>query len=341
MPSVLGMTGFEGGQTTRDRLIVINAGSYFTTPVATASPSARAWGASNASARAPWYDDPNATIFEPSGAEYWYHYRYYSTSVGAGQLLGVGRNGSRLIEVGFSATNQPTIVVAGVTRATAASYAQSASVWGRYHVRVTGHTTGSVVSVYADGNLTTPVVSYTLIAADQTALGAIGKPNEFRFALRNGDNSGRVDDLVAWDPLAAGFIGMAYFVSCGIKGQVFTGAGAEAAWSGTYADIDEIPASDADKISATAVGQESSFTKPAVVEPNVFAVKVNARVTRVGTAAGANLAIKVREGASVVSKTMAAPGDGDVSAIFETNAAGAAWSPVTYDASRIGFASVT
>jgi hypothetical protein len=341
MPFVLGMTGFEARATARDRLTVVSGtASYDTSNLPPDSPSATSF--SGVSFRAPWYNDPAAALFVPSTDEFWFHGRYRSngnTVFNSTIRLGVGTSGSEYIVLSTeNSTLKLTLRVAGAVVATATSAAMSIGTFERLHVHVTGALAGDQVLVYMDGDLSTPVLSYTLVGGDATALGTLGLPNEFSAAVRSGD---QIDDLVAFDPAAVGFPGIEHFISCGIKGQVVTGDGAEADWSGSYADIDERPASDTDKITAAAVGDESSFTKPAIGEPNVFAVKVMARVTRTGTTAGSNLTTKINDGAVSDEVTMAAPGDGDVQYIFDTAADGGAWSPMKYDATRIAFIAAT
>lgn len=344
MPYFLGGRGFPCRSTARDRLIVTaGSASYGTATPPPESLSSTYISGGSLAFRAPWYDDVTATRFEPSGEELWFHARYRTTTnSGNNSLLriGVARNGTEYVSISAeNSTNKLTIRVAGTVRATAASAALSLSTWERLHVQITGDDAGDQVLVYMDGDLSTPVVSYTLIGADATALSGVGKPNEFLFV--NKASADDLDDLIAWDPLAAGFPGISYFVACSLADQVFTGNGAETGMAGSYTEIDERPASDTDKITASAVGQESSFTKAATTAPNVFAVQVYARVTRTGTSAGANLALKINDGTNDDEVIVPAPGDGDVSAIFETAPDGLAWSPVKYDATRIAFRSVT
>lgn len=345
MPAVLGMRGFGARNTDADRLtILVGPATYDTSNVPASGPSAVSIGGSSLAFRAPWYDDPNATQFEPSTSECWYHFQYYtglnSSTANDGLVIGLGSNGSEFVAVSAEdSTNKLTLRVGGVVRATAVSEAFSVGNWKRVHVHCEGWATGDEINVYANGNLATPVLTYTLILADETALGSIGvaEPNEFRVVLKSGDGNGRIDNLIAWDPQDADFQGIQFFGECGIKEQVFTGDGAETDWSGSYTDIDEVPYSDTDKITAAAPGDESSFTTPAIGEPNVFAVRMLARVTRTGTDAGSNIGLKANDGANDAGATMAAPADGHVEHIFQQAADGLDWSPTKRDATRFAF----
>lgn len=347
MPAILGMFGAEAKSSARDRITIITGSvTYETSSLPGNSSSAVLLSLDGGTPviRIPWYDDVNVTKFEPSGAQAWYHFRFKSSvnsSSNDGARLGLGRNGTEYISISFEdSTNKLTVRVAGTLRATATSAAISSNVWARIHVHIGGVTAGSVINVYMDGLLSTPVLSYTLIAADATNLSGIGKPNEFYFAGKPGAGD-KIDDLVAWDPLDAGFVGTSFIGEVSIKPKVFNADGSLSDWSGSYADIDELPASDTDKITAAAVGDASSFTKTAIAEDNVYAVKVLARVTRTGTDAGSNITIGVDDGVDNQSATMAAPADGDVWHIFQTGPDLNPWSPASFDASEIVFTAAT
>lgn len=345
MSYVLGGRGFSCRDASRDRLtVLVGFVTYDTSNLPPESLSSTSAGGSSLTFRAPWYNDVTAGQFEPSGEQVWFHARIYTTLNNANNgnmRVGLGRNGTEYVSVSAEAsTNKLTIRVAGTVRATAASAALSLSTWARIHVQITGDDAGDQIHVYTDGDLSTPVVSYTLIGADATALSGVGKPNEFLCATKAAAAE-RFDDLIAWDPLDPAFPGIEYFAACSLGDVVPTGNGPETGMTGGYTEVDERPASDADKITASAVGQETSLTKAATTAPNVFAVQVYARVTRTGTGAGSNLALKINDGTNDDEVIVPAPGDGDVSHIFEAAPDGLAWSPVKYNATRIAFRSVT
>lgn len=345
MPPILGATGFAARDDVDDRLIILGGALVYSTSVLPPESSSLTSlnGSGALSFRVPWHNDVAATQFEPSGEEIWFHARYRtgSTTTASQLRLGLGRNGTEYITISAQdGTNKITIRVAGVVRATAASAAFSVGNWARLHMHVTGDDAGEFVHVYLAGDLSTPVVSYTLIGADATALSGIGKPNEFSVVAVN--TAGQYfDDLIAFDPLDVDFPGIEHFSSCSIGEAAFTGNGAETGFTGSYTEIDERPFSDADKITASSIGLESTFTKAAISDPNVFAVKMIARVTRTGTAAGANLSLESKNGGDSEVVTVAAPGDGRVQHIFQKAPDALAWSPVKYDATRFGFVTVT
>ncbi|MEQ1494501.1 MAG: hypothetical protein ABL912_01905 [Novosphingobium sp.] len=346
MPAFLGITSFGGRDVNRDRIIV-GAGTvvYDTVNLPPDSSSSTSAGGNGVSLRIPWYDDETSGTFSPSTGEYWFHGRIFTALNNTNNdtlRLGVARNGSEHVTVSAEdSTNKLVIRVAGSIRATAASAALSVGTWARVHCHVSGVTAGSVVSVYMDGDLSTPVVTYTLIGADATALSAAGLPNEFMVVGKSGDGTGRFDDLFALDPIDAQAPGIQFLVSADIAEQVVNGAGSFTDWLGSYADIDERPASSADKIVASAVGETSSFVKAPIGQDNVFAVKVMVNMSRTGTAAGANVIIGTKEGADTEGRTVPAPGSGDVQAIFQVAPDGTAWSPTKYDATEIAFTSET
>lgn len=341
MPVVLGMFGAGARDTAADRIIVVSGSlNYDTIRLPTASSSSTSIGGNGTVFRVPWVDDATGTPFTPSTNEFWFHYQHLTNTNGTSndQLrLGVGRNGVELVAVSCEDnTNKLTIVVLGNVVALAAD-AFSVSNWKRLHVHVQGYGTGDLIGVYVDGNLTTPVMSYALSSGNAAALASAGKPDEFYVACKSGDSTQRVDDLFAIDPAAVGFPGIEFFASASILEQTPSGNGAENDWSGSFTDIDERPFSDADKRTAGAVGDEFSVVSGAVGQPNVFAVKVAARVTRTGTVAGTTLGLRVRDGTDTQEIQVPAPGAGHVQAIFDVAPDGFAWSPTKRDATRFGF----
>lgn len=349
MPFILGICGFEAQNTTRDR-ITISAGSplYSTTNLPSGTGSLAAIRGSSISIRVPWYDDGNAGVFEPSGDEFWFHGRYYnnnsSNASNDALRLGVGSSGTEFITVSSEDnTNLITIRVAGVVRATASLAVWSLATWHRVHIHVEGTSSGDDVHVYLNGNLSSPVVSYTLTGTDASNLAAVGtgKPNQFYFvAMPNGSES--VDDLVAWDPTDPAARPVAQMLELYLDTRRPTGNGAEQDWTGGYTAIDEVPNSDADKITSTAVDDYSTFTFAASSADNVIAVKVLARVTRTGTDAGANIGLLAINGAGTSEEgAIPAPGDGDVTVVFQQGPGTTDWTTTDFNATRFGVRSRT
>lgn len=346
MPFVMGCCGFGGRSTSRDRITVVSGTPVYDTGVLPPdSASSTSLRGSGIQVRIPWYDDTTSGRNQPTG-QFWFHGRLSDSTnntANDGLRFGVGRNGTELFTISAEDnTYRWTIRVVGQLRATATSAALSVGNWSRLHLHVSGYAEGDTVRVYADGNISSPVVSYTLTSDDESNLGGAGLyPNEFWFYVPTGHGACYADDLIAFDPTVAGAPAMARLIEPSVKEMVPTGNGDEQEWGGSYTDIDERPGSDTDKITATSVGQESNFTFGAVGEDNVFAAKLMARVTRTGTDAGSNLLLIEREGGSEDSVQVAAPGDGDVYHLFQTAPDGTDWSPVSFDASRFGFVSVT
>lgn len=347
MPAFLGICGFEGRSAAYDRLTVTNGTPAWDTSNIPAGGSLASMGGNTVRFRAPWYRDDTGGRWEPAACHVLMHAQYYTavnTTNNDGLRLGLGSDGDEYITVSAEdAGNKITIRVAGTLRATAASAAFGTSSWTRVHLLIEGQATGDVISVYTAGNLSTPAVTYTLIGADETALAAAGsgKPNEFYVEHKSGDSLGRCDDLFAVDLDHADAPATALLLEPAVVPRLPTGDGAEAEWSGAYSAIDEVPASDTDKVTSTAVGEESTFTHAAIAEDNVYAVKQVCRVTRTGTDAGANIALRARSATDVATTTVPAPGDGYVQWIYALDPDDAAWSPTTFDGARFGFRSET
>jgi hypothetical protein len=346
MPVVLGHTSFSMRSVAADRLTVTaGAAVYDTADRPSDSGSRTSLGGAGLAFRRPWFDDVNATTFEPSGAQVLFGVRLKTTVNDASNATlraGVARNGTEYITLSAQdGTNKVTLRVAGVVRATA-TVALTLSAWERLMVRVTGDEAGDVVHVYRAGNLSTPILSYVLVAADETALAAVGKPNEFVGACKTGAAGDRFDDFAAWDPAASGFPGLAYFAFWFITDQSPSGDGAEQDMTGSAEDIDELPPDAADGLVASTVGEESQFTHAAIGNAaNVFAVKLLAAVQCDGTGAGTQLELRDRDATHTQAVTVPAPADGFVEHTFETAPDGLPWTPAKYDATRFGFVSAS
>jgi hypothetical protein len=347
MPAWLGICGFEGQATAYDRITVSSGTAAYDAVSVPPGGSLYSCGGNGLSLRIPWHRDDTAGRWEPAACHVWMHASYITnvnTTNNDGLRIGLGSNGAEYITISAEdLTNKVTIRIAGTLRATAASGAFSTGTWERLHLFIEGQSTGDVVSVYMDGNLSTPVVTYTLVGADQTALAAVGsgKPNEFYMIAKSGDSTGRWDNLFALDADDVDMPNIDELLEPSVAPRRPTGDGTEQDWSGSYTDIDDVPASDADKCTSTAVGDESTFTHAAIAEDNVYAVKQILRVTRSGTDAGSNIALRSRSATDVASQTVPAPGDGYVQWIWEADPDDQPWSPVTFDAARLGFQTVT
>jgi len=338
---MMALLGFEGRDLARDQIIAtLNTPTYNTDVPGDSESSRSLLGQlfTQSEIRYPWKSGDGSTFNTPSGTVYWFGWRWKRTFNNTNNdvvRVGTEYNGTEGISVSLEDnTLKLTIRANGSVVATASIAALTLSAWARLSVKV-DHQVGGLVSVYFAGDHDTPVVEYTLTAPDVPA----SKPNGFQVRM----DSDYIDDMWAMDPAdGTGTVNPALLLQASIKGQVFTGDGNYTAWTGTYADIDELPASDADDIDVAAIDQRSSFTHPVIAVTTVLAVKVNARVTRTGTDAGAQIEVFAREGgADLDLGIQAAPGDGDITALMQTDRAGATWSATKYDATEFGVVSRT
>lgn len=344
--SILGMNGFEGRDGDLDGLITVSGNTQYTTTVPTGG-SQRSLQLQLDIHRMPWFSGEinTATYNEPSGSEYWFHYHQLWISNANNNdaiILGVSRGGSEVITYSHEdTTGEPTIRVAGVVRATASGATPSSGNWVRYHIHVEGHATGDTISLYADGVLTTPILTYTLIGADETSLAAIGKPNEF-YAEGSTASSTHIDNVFALDPndgVAPTNINL--LTDAHIEPSTLNADSATYTdWSGSYTDIDEVPPNDTDFISSTTVNEVSTFGHTTVSNPLVLFAQTKWRVTRTGTVAGSNM--QIRKASISTPATFAdesshvAPGDGNVLAQHHTAPDGSSWSKTLFDDTEFG-----
>lgn len=358
--SILGMTGFESytfsaGTTSArnnaanlmDRIVVLGGTLTRTATVPDTSPSTHALQCtSNDIGSIPWWNDAAGTRNEP-GTSFWFHGQARITTNGSTNndlcRWGTSSNDDEFITLSWEdGTTNVTLRVAGTVRVTS-SYASGIDSYVRYMVEVTGVTlTTHTVKVYVDGDLTAPIINYTLVAGDVSALAAIGSGNANGFYFRSGLTSVYLDDLWAMDPNdGTGATDPALFRDSGIRGQVATGDGSPLNWSdpgggtGSYVDIDRI--TDTDYISASATATESQFSHDSIAlnVERIGAVKVMAHVSQSDTSAGTQIGLGFDDGASTVQKDSAVPGAGYVTNIYDEKPGTGAWTPATYDASDL------
>lgn len=347
MGFILHCCGFGCRDVTRDRLSVVSGTvTYDQVNLPDVSESDTSAGGNGTQWRGPWHDDATAGRTEPTG-QFWLHMRYRTsnTTANGGLRLGVGSNSSEFVTLsGETTTNRVVLRVAGTVVATATSATFPADgTFSRVHVHMSGYSEFDTIRVYLAGNISTPVLDYTLTSGDEAALAAVGsgRPNEWYINCKSGDATQRVDDLIAFDPTASGAPSMSRLLEPSVAELIPTGNGAEQDWSGGYTDLDERPNNDADKITATAAGEVSTFTFPAIGAENVFGARLRSRVTRTGTDAGEHIGLIAINGSDDEQEDLDAPGDGDVEHIFQTAPDGSDWSPVSLDATRFGFVAVT
>lgn len=341
MPACLGMCSLGHQQDAANLLTIVGGTTTYSTadaPHAESPTTVTATGATTLEFRRPFYNHPGGTTFTPSDADgdIFFLYMYKSGANGANNntlKLGVGNGGTELFSVScVNTTGLVTIRVAGTVRATAAVAAISLNAWLLIHVRATGNKTGDTVSVYMNGDLSTAVVTYTLIAADQTNLAGL-KANEFR-ASTKASTAASLDKFgwfAAFDPNDANFSGSGIQAYAGfvVKEKRFASTIGTPTATGTHTNIDEAPPSNSDTVSFGAVGQTIKMGLDSTSDP-VFAMQVSLAIERGDTSAGVNMDIKIDDGVNNRTLTVPAPAAGGAVAVFDTDANSTAWNAAKY-----------
>lgn len=336
---IMGMNGFEAQRLEDDGVIQVSGTSalIYDTRVPVGSASLRSLEANGNVGVQPWISGEQAggTRIEPSGNEYWFHFEWQpDNNNNANNRIGVSRNQTQVVTIGKTTTDGfVTIYVANVLRATG-TVPFATKRFNRVHVFV-NQVAGGNVEVYFEGDLVTPVLTYTLVAGDISALP--GKPDEFYL---DGGRTGvsYIDDVFAMDPndgIAPTNIND--LANASVQPSYIDGNGFYTDWTGDFTDIDEVPADDADFIEATAINQASTFDCGNTTRDNVFFVQTKWRMTRTGTTAGSNVQIRQRLGVTDLDETITtAPGSGNVIQHHDTDATGAAWSVAGFNGSQFG-----
>jgi len=341
--SILGMQGFEAGREDDDNIIGNTLTYYSASGLPVGSASGRRGyivNKSTAPIRSPWVSGEvaGATPREPSTTVSWFHAHLSITQPNTKGYFGTGRSGAYVVTLGRGTGGTIRLFVGGSYAsprlvATSAVLGLSGS-WYRYHVYV-DQQLGGEIRVYLEGDLTTPVLTYTLVAGDILALS--GKPNEFIFQA-DGITGVSVDDLFALDPAdAIGVVDIQLLAAASVQPSYPLGNGFYTAWTGTFADIDGIPASDANFIDTAVVDQASTFNVTAASQAQVFFAQTKARMTRTGTVAGSQVQMRIREGITDKDEVLTtAPGSGNVHQQHHTAPDGTAWDKTKFDASQFG-----
>ncbi len=343
--SVLGCTGFNALDFDRDGVVIVaGSPSYDTGELPPDGLSSASCLVTGDIVRRPFYNGEKAApLNTPSGTNVWMHARFRmqtnSPSNNDNRFIGLADGTTEMFGVSFENTTAKFVIrVAGVIRATAAVAAFSEDTWERVHMTVDNQL-GGVINVYQDGDTVTPIVTYTLIAADVTNLTGLTVNN----LLVDGQaitGNFHVTDLVAIDPddgVGGDINTLANLQEITIEAYPVDSDGFYTDWTGDYTDIDEIPASDSDSINTSTVDDASTFGHVATTQDKVLYVQSLWRVKRTGTDAGANMQIRMREGgADTDEATTTAPGDGDVIQPHHDGVGGAAWSPTEFNGTEFG-----
>ena len=336
--SVIGMSGFGGRTVDADRITQVNGTILWDT--------SNVPNAGTAVALRATFNSECYIPFDSSASEFWVHYHVRPSTNNTTNdtlVLGWGNAGSLLGAISFEdSTLRVTIQINGSVVATSTTFSPSVANWVSLHAKVVLDAVTGSVDVYASGDLTTPVVSFS----GNTDPTAATNANEFHFDIRAND---RIANLIAMDPTdATGITDPQQLISPSIRVLVPTADGNYTDWSPStgatgYNLIDELPPSDSDYVEATAVSQASTFTHTSVgTVGNVTAVRHSVRVLRTGTGAGSQITIRRRAASTDYDETaVAAPGAGFVSTLWDQKPGGGNWSATDLDATEFGFVSTT
>lgn len=348
MPRTLGILGFEGRALADDGVTRTagTGGSYSTVVLPTGSYSTTSFCLDGDASTfvSSWHHGATdtGTPNEPIGTRWTFGMRMRADANDANNneaLFGVSDGTTELIAVSRAdTTGVVTLRVSGAVVATS-TYTPSTGAFTNYLVDVDNDTAG-YVRVYVAGDLSTPIINYTLPAA-------VASPNAFYFA-DNGSATHYIDDMWATDMDGEADVQLHRLVNRSVAPVTLTGAGYYTAWengaggTGVYSAIDERPSSDADAINTASVDEASTFTTSGVSAPAVHSLKWMARVTREGTTAGESLEFRQRQGGTDADlDTMDAPGDGHCIMVTDTDGAGGEWTVAGLLSNEIGVVSRT
>ena len=341
--SIIGQLGF-GGLRIADDEIIVAAG---TTPTYTTdTPNANTDRALNHASAIGTHSARHA--WTAAKSEFWLHYHFKNPANNTSNdlhVLGYGKSGTLLGGVSFEdSTNNITIQVDGVVVATSATPIASAT-WESIHIHVIMASPSGTFDVYKNGNLVTPVLSFSGNTDPNTDVTA----DEFYWTMRQ--LSSRIANLIAMDPNdATGTVDANDFSNPQIAvfvpdaDSVTYAEWAPDSGSVGFSRINERPSSDPDYVEATAVGERSTFShEPASgIASVVTNVKWSGRMTRTGSDAGVNVILRRRHSATDYDESaVPAPGAGQVSKMWNEQGAGGAWTPTVLDATEFGVVSET
>lgn len=271
-------------------------------------------------------------------SECWLGSIVYSPGSASTVMAGVCTGATtRYIEAGI-VNGAWEIYVNGTSKATSpgAPLAQ----WNRLHMHIEGLADGDTIRLYKEGDLATPVVQYSLTSSDVS-----GWPATLSHVRLHTSNQVHVDDLWLMDPTdATGVTDPQETLSFSVELLTADANGADFTFAtGSFSDIDEVPFSLADKITADAVGQiaDLSFTNASTAQV-VGAVKVTQRTQRSGTTAGSQAEVSIDDGANNNAiETVSVPGDGYIRTYISEAADGTSLEVDKLNASTIQIKTVT
>lgn len=337
--------GFEGRDIEMDGLLVLVAGvgNYSgNAPLPPDSKSTQYISAGNGQRFLRYFHQgatSTGTPYTITGQQYGFHFRIRSLGVYADTPHCSLSNGvDEVVGVSFTASNEVTIRVGGSVVATS-PVAVSSGEWERFHVTVDNQI-GGLVSVFIDGDLTAPIVSYTLLSV-------MPNPNAFKFGqLAFTTSNWYYDDLVAWEMGIGDYADNINLLgSVSVERVVLNSNGHYTGWedgagnTGVYTAIDEVPPNDSDLIDADAVDLASTYGNAGVTDDVVFFLQGYMRSLRNGTAAGEHIQLRQRHAGideDLPATATAAPADGHVIIRLPYNAEGNTWNPTRVVNSEFG-----
>ena len=316
------MVGFETRNEEDEGLFIFDTSLTFTTSTADLAPQTKG----EVYAYAP-LSRGYAKPLTHSVSECWVSALVHGYNVASDCALGllkspaVGTNSSNREFTGvFMQDNTMRVKVGASTKTSAVNV--PVGNWTRVHIHISGRVAGSTVRAYFGGDLSSPVLEYTLDASDEAALAA-GDFDQLYFM----SSATYFDDIYAIDPsdgVGLTNINRAKALSVVLRKPIANGAGFSFS-SGTFADVDETPTNFDDYVEATAVGQaldlEFEDLDPAQV---VGALEVVYRTQLADSTAGDKFDISIDNGSTnnVLHTNVTIPGDSYVRKLIHEAADG-------------------
>lgn len=350
---IIGQVGFESRNFELEGMIQLSGSqpTFVTTNLPSDSLSLVRMGAGGAALANSWmrYFHDGATVSSTpksvTQTEWGFHFRFYqqatTVAFSTGNIIAVSDDTTEVLGISFTTGNLVTIRVNGVVVATSV-IPLSVEEWERIHVFVDNQI-GGEVEVYIDGDLSTPIVTYTLLAP-------LTNPNAFK--VHKGTNTiGYLDDMFCWEMGAGPYPDNRNLLASGcVEAILLDGDGNYTEWgdgaggTGSYTAIDEYPPNDTDFIDSDAVDERYTATNVGTANDLVYSVQVAQRVMRSGTLAGENMQVLHRVNGVddyYPASPCAAPGDGHVIVVLDEDAEGNPWTKATLLATEFGAISRT
>jgi hypothetical protein len=299
-------------------------------------------GGTNAQWHVPWIDgEQTGTPKTPTGTNYFMMFNVKHSLNNSGNDVtrwGFGRNNLNAITISMVDNTGVITLRVGTSGIVATSTtAIPIATWTRIHIAV-DHQAGGAVNVYMDGDVNTPILTYTLTAGDITNLG--GLPNGFHFRYPSSQVT-RICDVFAIDADASGYTDINLFAEAQVSAEVPDGEGTDQQWTGAYTDVNTLPPN-ANEITTNSVDQARTFTVNDSTDDRCYYVQTHAKMTRTGTGAGSNCQIRIRDGATVLDETTtAAPGSGYVIQPHQTAPDGSQWTTALANSAEHGIVTRT